>query len=198
MAISAAQKELERLSSLPVDAPFSHAGELGVMTATIAAFTAWRSEDPRQEVAVANAAHVGRVEIRQTSTEGHGVFALKRFEEGELLFKAAVLETGKVARAKNMTMMHRDKWIVKDLPARCIDHCSVPNTRIQENGLGAYDYFALRSIEVEEELTLDYVGTETEEVWTQRQAGRNLAVGKGKGMGDKRRSTRVRSLRPGG
>ena len=80
MAISAAQKELERLSSLPVDAPFSHAGELGVMTATIAAFTAWRSEDPRQEVEVANAAHVGRVEIRATaaacSVEACGSVAL--------------------------------------------------------------------------------------------------------------------------
>jgi hypothetical protein len=121
------------------------------------------SEKLETEIQQANERYAGKISIRRASdNKGWGLFALQRFQKGSLVIRANALSES----SKQDSHSVQTSWnshVTMDLPARSINHvCDEANVGIQPNSLGAFDFFALREISIEEELTWDYETSEYE------------------------------------
>ena len=87
-----------------------------------------------------------------TLNSGWGIYALVSFQPNEVLFKAKAKEELKTKHSHSI-QKDFDTHVIMDLPARFINHSCDANTGIVDNNTGAYDFVALKSLEIAEELT---------------------------------------------
>ncbi len=116
-----------------------------------------------EEIDDANKRFDGILAIRGTSDRGWGLHVTrpKPFQAGEKIMSANVLSESKV-RHSHTVQVGWEKHVVMNLPARFINHSCDANVGIKDNEFGAYDFFAIRSIESGEELLWDYEAAEYE------------------------------------
>ena len=120
-------------------------------------FASYSAQD---EVDDANNRYTNQLQIRQTSDCGWGVLAAKSFTKGEKILTTNALAT--IPRDTHTLQKDWDKHVMIDAPGRLINHSCNGNIGVQDNNVGAYDFFALREIPKGEELFWDYETTEHE------------------------------------
>jgi len=102
-----------------------------------------------------------KVDIKQTSDRGYGLFARRALAPGELAFRGRALKTSS-QRDSHSVQIDWDMHVTMDRPAILVNHACQANVGIQENELGAYDFFVLRDIPEGSELLWDYEAGEAE------------------------------------
>lgn len=99
------------------------------------------------------------IEIRKSEKHGRGLFALKDFKKGEVVY---VLKRGKIVshdEIKNLSELERihldkigeNEYEIIEPPGCCINHSCEPSLE-ERNRTG----YALRDIRKSEEVTIDY------------------------------------------
>jgi uncharacterized protein len=120
------------------------------------------------EIKQANQRYLGRVEIRNTTDHGWGVYAVSAFESGTVLFAGSALHVSS-EQGSHTIQTAMTQHIVMDLPARFTNHAcgSSANMGLKRSdrictngGTEAYDFVAKRQIAGNEELRWDYETTE--------------------------------------
>jgi len=115
-----------------------------------------------EEISEANSRYAGKISIRQTNQYGWGLYALQEFDKGDLVMQSRSLKESSEPDAHSI-QVDWNRHVTMDLPARFINHiCNRANVGIRPNDLGAYDFFALRQIHIDEELSWDYETAEYE------------------------------------
>jgi hypothetical protein len=114
-----------------------------------------------EEIKEANARYDGKVAIQTTADQrGWGLFALTTFQQGNFVMRGTSLKQSAVQMSHSVQLdwkLHSEM----DLPARFINHiCNDANVGVRPNNVGAYDFFALRKIDKDQELLWDYETTE--------------------------------------
>jgi hypothetical protein len=116
----------------------------------------------KTEIQEANLRYAGTIDIRETGQYGWGLFALCEFEAGALVMRGRAITSGP-ARDAHSVQTDWNTHATMDLPARFVNHvCNDANVGIQTNNVGAYDFYALRRIHVNDELLWDYETSEYE------------------------------------
>jgi hypothetical protein len=136
-----------------VPAMFSFVGARGLSAARRSFTTV------ADEVAAANLKGFGIFALKQTNDKGWGIFALSNIPRFATVFKALSLARGPV-RCSHSVQLDWDAHVQMDLPARFINHSCDANVGIVDNDMGAFDFVALRDLEVGQELTWDYGAAE--------------------------------------
>ena len=103
------------------------------------------------EIEDARNRYAGILDIRRTKY-GYGLFLLKKAKEGDLVFKARGLDVSD-KRHSHSIQTNWTRHTFMDLPARFINHNCDANCGIRDNEIGAFDFFALRDINIDEELS---------------------------------------------
>jgi hypothetical protein len=111
------------------------------------------------EVAAANMKGKDVWKIKQTSDKGWGIFAESKIPQFTMVFNSLSLSRGTV-RSSHSVQLDWETHVHMDLPARFINHSCDANVGIVANAEGAFDFWALRDLEVGQELTWDYGGAE--------------------------------------
>jgi hypothetical protein len=113
-----------------------------------------------QEIKDANDKYDGRVAIQSVDERGWGLCALTTFQQGDLVMRGTALEQSAV-RTKHSVQLDWNLHAEMDLPARFVNHvCNQANVGVRPNAFGAYDFYALRQIDKDQELLWDYETTE--------------------------------------
>jgi len=89
---------------------------------------------------------------------GCGVFAAHAFRKGELVLRA----TGKLIHHQTLYSIQVD-WcwhLDPDPPAKYLNHSCNPNVGVMSTASGLPEFYALRDISKDEEITFDYAMTE--------------------------------------
>jgi len=111
-----------------------------------------------EEIHDANKRYKHCVEIKDIGGSGRGVVAARAFAKGDAVILANALEL--IPQDSHTLQRSKDEHFFIDLPARFVNHSCNGNIGIQDNDVGAYDFFALRDIERGEELRWDYETSE--------------------------------------
>lgn len=132
---------------------------------TVATTTVATTTTP-DDIIQANKRYAGRIVIRPVaavadgSSKGWGLFALTSFAPQELVMRGTAIRLDAVPDSHSVQI----DWTVHaqmDAPARYINHCcGSANVGIRPNEVGAYDFVAIRSIAVHDELLWDYETSE--------------------------------------
>ena len=102
------------------------------------------------------------VSIQKTEDgRGWGLFARQDIPKGARVFRGRALETSH-DKDSHTVQIDWTKHVTMDLPAVLVNHSCQANLGIQENDLGAYDFFALQAIPEHSELLWDYETAEHE------------------------------------
>lgn len=102
---------------------------------------------------------VADVRIDNHVKKGRMVVAARSYEPGDAVVVGRAIEV--VPQRTNYSFqVDWDTHVDLDEPARCINHSCDPNTGIQDNQHGGYDFIALRHIASAEEITWDYETSE--------------------------------------
>jgi hypothetical protein len=114
-----------------------------------------------EEIREANARYDGKAVIRLTIDQrGWGLFALTTFQQGDFVMRGTAVDQSSV-QTKHSLQLDWDWHVEMDLPSRFINHiCNDANVGVRPNEFGAYDFYALRRIDIDEELLWDYETTE--------------------------------------
>ena len=97
--------------------------------------------------------------MKRTKQKGRGVFAARSLTSGDVVVRGRFLKA-LASRTHHSFEVGFDEHIELDEPARVINHSCDPNTGIQNNQFGGYNFIALRPIQVGEEITWDYETSE--------------------------------------
>ncbi|MDZ8069060.1 MAG: SET domain-containing protein-lysine N-methyltransferase [Nostoc sp. DedQUE08] len=97
----------------------------------------------------------------QQAAKGRGVFATKKFVQGETVVVGILIEEVP-ERTMYTFQMDFNLHVHLDEPSWIVNHSCNPNTGVRNNQFGGYDYVALCDIEAGEEITWDYETTEYE------------------------------------
>ncbi|MUG94479.1 SET domain-containing protein-lysine N-methyltransferase [Scytonema sp. UIC 10036] len=96
--------------------------------------------------------------VKQTN-KGRSVFAARNFRKGETVVVGRRIKVLSL-RTIHSLQMDFNLHVELDEPARLINHSCSPNTGVQNNQFGGYDFVALFDILEEDEITFDYETTE--------------------------------------
>jgi len=88
-----------------------------------------------------------------------GVFTKRDFKKGETVVVGKCLSSSS-ERTIYTIQTDRDVHVMMDEPAVRINHSYTPNTGVQNNQWGAYDFIALEDIPAGSEIFFDYETTE--------------------------------------
>jgi hypothetical protein len=112
------------------------------------------------DVSIINEAYKGILQVHSCKY-GRGVFSEKAFSCGEKIMtgKAVFLQTH---RDSHSVQTSWTTHAIMNLPAILINHSCNANVGIQDNEVGAFDFFALRDISPGDELVWDYEASEWE------------------------------------
>lgn len=114
------------------------------------------------EIQQANARKDRKVEIRETDGRGWGIFALNAFLKGDVVIAARAMGESSF-QGTHTIQTDWKRHVYMDLPATMLNHvCSRANVGVRPNEMGAYDFVAMRDIEKDEEVVMDYESTEYE------------------------------------
>ncbi|MEH2279461.1 MAG: amino acid adenylation domain-containing protein [Nostoc sp.] len=102
------------------------------------------------------------VTIQQTA-KGRGVFATKKFVQGETVVVGIPIEEV-LERTIYSFQMDFNLHVNLDEPAVIINHSCDPNTGVRNNQFGGYNFIALEDIEAGKEITWNYETTEYESI----------------------------------
>lgn len=95
----------------------------------------------------------------KVTNKGRSVFASRCFRKGETVVVGKRVEI-LPERTMHSFQMDFDLHIQLDEPGRLINHSCSPNTGVQNNKFGGYDFVALVDIPAGTEITWDYETTE--------------------------------------
>ncbi|MBN3906076.1 MAG: SET domain-containing protein [Nostoc sp. NMS1] len=126
----------------------------------------------------------------QETTKGRGVFATKKFAQGETVVVGIPIEEVP-QRTIYSFQMDFNLYVNLDEPAIVINHSCDPNTGVRNNQFGGYDFVALGDIEAGKEITWDYETTEYESIAVSRCLCKSLSC-RGKTLGFKFREQMLR------
>ncbi|BDI19022.1 hypothetical protein ANSO36C_48240 [Nostoc cf. commune SO-36] len=126
----------------------------------------------------------------QETAKGRGVFASKKFAQGETVVVGIPIEEVP-ERTIYSFQMDFNLYVNLDEPAVVINHSCSPNTGVRNNQFGGYDFVALGDIEADEEITWDYETTEYESIAVSRCLCGSLSC-RGKTLGFKFREQMLR------
>lgn len=104
------------------------------------------------------------VEVRQTKNKDRGVFALRNFRKGEVVFtnvRGEFLKEKDLKRiikreGDHLNEIDKETWEIMNPPGRYINHSCDPNVVSKESARKNVPYIALKAIKKGEELTGDY------------------------------------------
>ena len=113
------------------------------------------------EIDECNGRYRGILQICDTEGKGRGLLASRQFGRNDLIMSAKAIGVSDV-RCSHSVQTGWDEHVVMDLPAILINHSCDANVGIQDNELGAYDFFAIKNIIKGEELVWDYNASEWE------------------------------------
>jgi len=113
-----------------------------------------------EQVAQMNQQYQNHLNI-STNGLGWALYAQRHFDPGDLVMRSRALSVSTVRDAHSV-QTGWDQHVTIDLPARFINHSCEANVGIVDNDLGAFDFFALKEIELEEEFLWDYTSSEWE------------------------------------
>ncbi|MFA4873194.1 MAG: SET domain-containing protein-lysine N-methyltransferase [Patescibacteria group bacterium] len=114
------------------------------------------------------------VEIKEAEKKGKGVFALRNFRKGEVVFvnyrgrsvKERDLEKILKSEGDHLNEIDRETWEIMNPPGRFVNHSCNPNAIPKESSKKKVPYFALKSIKKGEEITVDYrINAHTGNTW---------------------------------
>ena len=113
-----------------------------------------------EQVAQINQQYQNHLKI-STNGLGWALYAQRHFYPGDLVIRSRALSISTIRDAHSV-QTGWDQHVTIDLPARFINHSCEANVGILDNDLGAFDFFALKEIEPEEEFLWDYTSSEWE------------------------------------
>jgi hypothetical protein len=96
------------------------------------------------------------LERRSTGTaKGHGVFATVAFSPGDVVVP---MNPGRPVSANDThpNQVGPNEWVIEDGYGPLVNHSCEPNCGIRLNERGGYDFIAMRTIAVGDEVTWDY------------------------------------------
>lgn len=104
------------------------------------------------------------IEIKATKKKGKGVFALKNFRKGEMIF---INLRGKLVNRKDLAKILKSEgdhlneigkttWEIMNPPGRFVNHSCRPSAASKESSKKKVPYIALRAVKKGEEITVDY------------------------------------------
>src|SRR3989344_3588427 len=102
---------------------------------------------------------LGELKIESTKTKGLGVFAERKFKTGELVVCGVPISKSN-NRTNHSFQIGFNEHVELNEPARLINHSCNPNLGIRNNKYGGYDFFAIKEINLGDELGWDYCSTE--------------------------------------
>jgi hypothetical protein len=142
-------------------ATFSALGAVMKNSTTVASELETDTQLLMEEIEEANARYDGKALIGQTTDQrGWGLFALTTFQEGDFIMRGTAVQQSSI-QTKHSLQLDWDWHVEMDLPSRFINHiCNDANVGVQPNEVGAYDFYALRRIDIGTELLWDYETTE--------------------------------------
>ncbi|MEH2088636.1 SET domain-containing protein [Nostoc sp.] len=126
----------------------------------------------------------------QETPKGRGVFATKKFAQGETVVVGIPIEEVP-ERTIYSFQIDFNLYVNLDEPAVVINHSCSPNTGVKNNQFGGYDFVALDDIEAGEEISWDYETTEYESIAIRRCLCESLSC-RGKTLGFKFREQILR------
>lgn len=101
----------------------------------------------------------GDLIVKKTRVRGNGVFANWVLKKGGLIIRGKPTSISPI-RTNYSFQLDFNFHVELDEPARLINHSCEPNLGVKNNSYGGYDFFALKDIFFNEELTWDYCTTE--------------------------------------
>eukprot|EP00405_Crypthecodinium_cohnii_P036368 CAMPEP_0206541538 /NCGR_PEP_ID=MMETSP0325_2-20121206/9674_1 /ASSEMBLY_ACC=CAM_ASM_000347 /TAXON_ID=2866 /ORGANISM="Crypthecodinium cohnii, Strain Seligo" /LENGTH=221 /DNA_ID=CAMNT_0054039499 /DNA_START=89 /DNA_END=751 /DNA_ORIENTATION=+ len=107
------------------------------------------------QIGFANHRGKGRWEIKGTEEKGYGIFTRKPFAKDEMVFSARALWKSP-RRTSHSLQTNWEEHIIMDAPAIFLNHSCEATVGLLPNEQGAYDFVALRPLEVGEEIVIDY------------------------------------------
>lgn len=114
------------------------------------------------EIAAANSASNVWI-IKNTLNKGYGIFAQKDILKDQLIGKSKAIEIIK-HRDSHTVQINWNDHVLMNLPFRLINHSCTANVGIRDNTENAFDFYAVRDIQKNEELTWDYGAAEFESI----------------------------------
>ncbi len=98
---------------------------------------------------------VNKVELRDSSEKGEGIFALNFFNVGEIVM------VGKIESLLNENHSHasqigENKHVLHAGLITKVNHSCNPNCGIRVNETGAHDFVAIKTININDEINFDY------------------------------------------
>lgn len=98
---------------------------------------------------------IATVEARTTQDRGQGIFALRSFERGDVLY-AGVLDNSPIANHSHASQISKTKFGFHTGFSSIFNHSCSPNCGIVINNSGAHNIVAMEAIPVGGEATYDY------------------------------------------
>lgn len=95
------------------------------------------------------------IELRATASKGKGVFAVRQFHRGEIVVPG-VIECELPGNTDHATQIARNRYVLHAGLNPLVNHSCNPNCGIRVNHTGGHDIVAMRTIDVDEEITYDY------------------------------------------
>jgi SET domain-containing protein len=114
------------------------------------------------------------IEIKEVGKKGRGVFALRNFSRGEVIFinergtfvQEKDLENISKIEGDHLNEIDKETWEIMSPPGRLVNHSCDPNAISKESSKKKVPYFALRDIKRGDEITVDYrINAHTGNVW---------------------------------
>ncbi|MFA5047764.1 MAG: SET domain-containing protein-lysine N-methyltransferase [Patescibacteria group bacterium] len=114
------------------------------------------------------------VEIKQASKKGRGVFALRNFRQGDIVFtnvrgkliKEKDLESVDESEGDHLNEIDKKTWEIMNPPGRFVNHSCDPNVISKESSKKKVPYIALKAIKKGDEITVDYrINAHTGDSW---------------------------------
>lgn len=104
------------------------------------------------------------IKIKETKRKGKGVFALRNFRKGEVVF---INLRGKLVNEKDLERILKSEgdhlneidvktWEIMNPPGRFVNHSCDPNAISKESAVKKVPYIALKLIRRGDEITVDY------------------------------------------
>lgn len=115
-----------------------------------------------RDIREANARYEGRIAIQTTADQrGWGLYALTTLHQGDLVMRGTAIFDASPVQTSHSVQLDGNRHAEMDLPAAFINHiCNQANVGVKPNDVGAYDFYALRRIDKDQELLWDYETTE--------------------------------------
>lgn len=94
--------------------------------------------------------------LLKSSNKGEGVYATKQFHENDIVMIGSIEEENVEKNHSHASQMGEFRHALHAGLISKVNHSCDPNCGIKVNVAGAHDFVAMKTIEIEDEITFDY------------------------------------------